>query len=95
VFRRYQYASKTFRGMGITAQDLEVYAMSKIVITRSFLSTSKNVKSLNSFLVISMSLIVPFIAFEITAVKQVIMKGEGIEHQVQEIELVECRPKPK
>ena len=42
VFRSYRHASKTFRGMTITAQDLDVYAPGKIVITRSFLSTSKN-----------------------------------------------------
>jgi hypothetical protein len=41
VFRRYRHASRTFRGMNITSQDLEAYAMGKIVITRSFLSTSK------------------------------------------------------
>jgi hypothetical protein len=128
VFRRYQYASKTFRGMVITAEDLEAYAMGKIVITRSFLSTSKNRKTAEVFLgrghvvdrpqvmcIYNVSnprsslcieafsefpeeeevLIVPFIAFEITAVKQVMMKEEGIEHQVQEIELVECGPNPK
>ncbi len=42
VFRGYQHASTTFRGMTITTEDLKAYEMGKIVITRSFLSTSKN-----------------------------------------------------
>lgn len=41
IFRPYRHASKTFRGMTVTPEDLAVYAPSKIVITRSFLSTSK------------------------------------------------------
>ncbi|CAF1680892.1 unnamed protein product [Rotaria magnacalcarata] len=41
-FRQYQYAGITFRGMKITTKDLEEYDCSNIVMTRSFLSTSKN-----------------------------------------------------
>ena len=128
VFRSYRHVSTTFRGMNITLQDLEAYAMGKIIITRSFLSTSKNrhtaefflgfddisnrppviciykvsnprsslwVESFSSFPEEEEVLIVPFIAFEITAVKQVTMKTEGVEHLVKEIELVECGPNPK
>jgi hypothetical protein len=114
--------------MIITSQDLEAYAMGKIVITRSFLSTSKNravaefylgfgdtinrppviciykvsnprsslcIESFSEFPEEEEVLIVPFIAFEITAVKSVTMKSEGIEHLMKEIELVECGPNPK
>lgn len=128
VFRPYRHASTTFRGMNITSEDLEAYAMGKIVITRSFLSTSKNrdlaelylgfddtincppviciykvsnprsslcIESFSKFPQEEEVLIVPFIAFEITAVKSVTMKTEGIEHLVKEIELVECGPNPK
>ena len=42
VFQKYQHTSTTFRGMTITSQDLQPYAMGKIITTRSFLSTSKN-----------------------------------------------------
>ncbi|CAF1213295.1 unnamed protein product [Rotaria sordida] len=41
-FRPYQYAGTTFRGMKITKKDLEEYNSGNIVMTRSFLSTSKN-----------------------------------------------------
>ena len=128
VFRPYRYASITFRGMKITSQDLEAYEMGKIVITRSFLSTSKkrevaefylgfdditnrppviciyNISNSRSSLCIeSFShfpeeeevLIVPFIAFEITAVREMSLKKEGVQHPVKEIELVECGPNPK
>jgi len=128
VFRYYRHASRTFRGMTITSQDLEAYAMGKIVITRSFLSTSKKrevaefylgfndiishppviciynvsnprsslcVESFSQFPEEEEVLIVPFIAFEIIAVKGVTMKKEGIQYSVQEIELVECGPNPK
>jgi hypothetical protein len=128
VFQRYRHASRTFRGMTITSQDLEAYAMGKIVITRSFLSTSKNrviaeiylgfddiinrppviciynvsnprssldVESLSQIPDEQEVLIVPFIAFEITAVRPVTMKKEGIPYSIQEIELVECGPNPK
>ncbi|UJR28649.1 hypothetical protein I4U23_009881 [Adineta vaga] len=40
VFRDYQYASTTFRGMKLLEDDLEQYGKNKVVITRSFLSTS-------------------------------------------------------
>ena len=128
VFRRYQHASKTFRGMVINSEDLEAYAMGKIIITRSFLSTSKNREIAEVFLgfenrvdgsrvicIYNVSnprsslcvetfsdfpdekevLIVPFIAFEITSVKEVTTKKEGIEYKVMEIELMECGPNPK
>jgi hypothetical protein len=128
VFRSYRHASTTFRGMNITSQDLKAYEMGKIVITRSFLSTSKNREMAEFFLgfgdiinhppvicIYKVSnprsslcvelfsdfpeekevLIVPFIAFEITAVKPVTMKREGIEYLVNEIELVECGPNPR
>ena len=127
VFRPYQHASTTYRGMTITSQDLEAYAMGKIVITRSFLSSSKKrevaefylgfkdvtsrppviciykvsnprsslcIESFSEFPEEEEVLIVPFIAFEITAVREVSMKKEGIEHLVREIELVECGPNP-
>jgi hypothetical protein len=114
--------------MTISSQFLEVYAPGKIVITRSFLSTSKtrliaeiflnfddeinyppviciyNVSNPRSSLYIKEFskipdeeevLIVPFIAFEITAIREVKLKTEKIEHLVREIELVECGPNPR
>lgn len=128
VFQIYRHASRTFRGMIITSQDLKAYEMKKVVITRSFLSTSKardvaelflgftdtinyppvmciyNVSNPRSSLCIeSFSdfadeqevLIVPFIAFEITAVTDVTMTREGITYLIKEIELMECGPNPK
>ncbi|CAF0936956.1 unnamed protein product [Adineta ricciae] len=41
AFRRFQKTAKTYRGMNVYEQDLKEYAENKIVITRSFLSTSK------------------------------------------------------
>ena len=41
-FRPYQYAGTTYRGMQITQNDLAVYATGNIIMTRSFLSTSKS-----------------------------------------------------
>ncbi|CAF4193863.1 unnamed protein product [Rotaria sordida] len=41
-FRPYHYAGITFRGMKITQKDLEEYNTGNIVLTRSFLSTSKD-----------------------------------------------------
>ena len=125
---QYIYASTTFRGMNITTQDLKAYEMGKIVITRSFLSTSKIravaefylgfgdivnrppviciykvsnprsslcIESFSDFPMEEEVLIVPFIAFEITSVKPVTIKREGIEYQMKEIELVECGPNPR
>lgn len=41
-FRPYQYTGTTFRGMKVTKKDLAEYNIGDIVMTRSFLSTSKN-----------------------------------------------------
>ncbi|CAF4918853.1 unnamed protein product [Rotaria sp. Silwood1] len=38
---QYHYADKTYRGMNITSDDFKTYAVGNIVLTRSFLSTSK------------------------------------------------------
>ena len=128
IFRSYRHASKTFRGMTITPEDLAVYAPNKIVITRSFLSTSKqrhvaefflgltdidksppvvciyNVINPRSSLCIELLshfpeeeevLIVPFIAFEITSVKEIKMEYGTKSYSMKEIELVECGPNPR
>lgn len=50
VFRDYQFTGETYRGMSITVQDLEVYQTGKIIITRSFLSTSMDRKTTELFL---------------------------------------------
>jgi hypothetical protein len=126
-FQPYQHASTIYRGTNISSQDLEAYAMGKIVITRSFLSTSKKreiaeffigfedvtnrppviciykvsnprsslaIESFSNFPEEEEVLIVPFIAFEITAVREVKAKTRGIEHPIREIEFVECGPNP-
>ena len=41
-FRPYYYAGLTFRGMKVTRKDLEEYNPGNIILTRSFLSTSKD-----------------------------------------------------
>ncbi|CAF1487137.1 unnamed protein product [Didymodactylos carnosus] len=41
-FRRYYHKGDTYRGVNMTENDLEQYKIGNIIITRSFLSTSKN-----------------------------------------------------
>ncbi|CAF4252756.1 unnamed protein product [Rotaria socialis] len=49
-FRPYQYAGTTYRGMKITKEDLEEYNNNNIIMTRSFLSTSKKRSTAELFL---------------------------------------------
>lgn len=41
-FEPYYHTGKTFRGMNITSVDLKSYVLGKIIMTRSFLSTTEN-----------------------------------------------------
>ncbi|CAF1504791.1 unnamed protein product [Adineta ricciae] len=128
VFRDFRKTAKTYRGMNVCEQDVKEYAENKIVITRSFLSTSKkrsvaevysgfphstegqalmciynvsnprsslHIQRYSRFPIEAEVLIVPFVAFKITSVKEKKVKEAGKDRTLTTIELVECEQNPK